>query len=160
MTQTVKPLSTMWETWVQSLGQEDPLEKEMAIHSSTLAWKIPWTEEPGGLQSLGHKELDRTEQLTLQCAKMLYFKVCQSWQPFMKGWWGCAGRRGCWLVVVCFQKSTGKPSLCLSRFNSAFPKLQWLIRDANHIPCLSCPHPFKTHLKTGHFFSVECLENF
>ena len=51
--QTVKPLPAMQETWVQSLGQEDPLEKEMAIHSSTLAWKIPWMEEPGGLQSTG-----------------------------------------------------------------------------------------------------------
>ena len=45
--QLVKRLSTMWETQVQSLGREDPLEKEMAIHSSTTAWKIPWTEEPG-----------------------------------------------------------------------------------------------------------------
>ena len=43
----------MWETWVRYLGQEDPLEKEMAIHSSFLAWGIPWTEEPGGLQSIG-----------------------------------------------------------------------------------------------------------
>ena len=51
--QMVKRLSTMWETWVRSLGQEDPLEKEMAIHSSTIAWKIPWTEEPGRLQSMG-----------------------------------------------------------------------------------------------------------
>ena len=50
--QTVKCLSTMQETWVRSLGQEDPLEKEMAIHSRTVAWKIPWTEEPGSLQSL------------------------------------------------------------------------------------------------------------
>ena len=41
----------MWETWVQSLGREDPLEKEMATYSSILAWRIPWTEEPGGLQS-------------------------------------------------------------------------------------------------------------
>ena len=46
--QTVKRLPTMWETWVQSLGQEDPLEKEMATHSSTLAWRIPRTEEPVG----------------------------------------------------------------------------------------------------------------
>ena len=46
-------LSIMWETWVRSLGQEDPLEKEIATHSSTLAWKIPWTEEPGRLQSVG-----------------------------------------------------------------------------------------------------------
>ena len=43
----------MWETWVPSLGGEDPLEKEMATHSGVLAWEIPWTEEPGGLQSMG-----------------------------------------------------------------------------------------------------------
>ena len=49
----VKHLPAMRETWVRSLGQEDPLEKEMAIHSSTLAWTIPWTEEPGRLQSMG-----------------------------------------------------------------------------------------------------------
>ena len=46
----VKNPPTMWETWVQFLGWEDPLEKELAIHSSLLAWEIPWTEEPGGLQ--------------------------------------------------------------------------------------------------------------
>ena len=51
--QTVKRLSTMRETCVQSLGREDPLEKEMAAHSTILAWRIPWTEEPGRLQSLG-----------------------------------------------------------------------------------------------------------
>ena len=50
--QTVKHLSAMQETWVRSLGWEDPLEKEMAPHSSTLAWKIPWMEEPGGLKSM------------------------------------------------------------------------------------------------------------
>ena len=53
MAQTVKHLPTIQETRVQSLGEEDPLEKEMAPHSSTLAWKIPWTEEPGRLQSMG-----------------------------------------------------------------------------------------------------------
>ena len=51
--QMVKCLPARRETWVQSLGWEDPLEKEMATHSSTLAWKIPWMEEPGGLQSMG-----------------------------------------------------------------------------------------------------------
>ena len=55
--QTVKRLSTMQETRVQSLGWEDPLEKEMAIHSSTIAWKIPWTEEPGRLQSMGSQRV-------------------------------------------------------------------------------------------------------
>ena len=53
MAQTVKRLLTMRETRVQSLGREGPLEKEMAAHSSTLAWKIPWTEEPGRLQPMG-----------------------------------------------------------------------------------------------------------
>ena len=51
--QSVKNLPMMQETWVQSLGWEDPLEKEMATHASILAWEIPWTEEPGGLQSMG-----------------------------------------------------------------------------------------------------------
>ena len=51
--QTVKRLSTMRETWIRSLSWEDPLEKEMTIHSSTIAWKILWTEEPGRLQSMG-----------------------------------------------------------------------------------------------------------
>ena len=55
--QTVKHLSMMRETWVQSLGWEDPLEKEMAIHFSTIAWKIPWTEEPGRLQSMGSQRV-------------------------------------------------------------------------------------------------------
>ena len=53
MAQIIKNLPAMQETWVPSLGQEDPLEKEMAIHSSILAWRIPWTEEPGGLQFMG-----------------------------------------------------------------------------------------------------------
>ena len=53
MAQTVKHLSTVWGTWVRSLGWEDHLEKEMAIHFRTIAWKIPWTEEPGRLQSMG-----------------------------------------------------------------------------------------------------------
>ena len=53
MALTVRHLPTTWETRVQSLGQEDLLEKEMATHSSILAWKIPWTEEPGRLQSMG-----------------------------------------------------------------------------------------------------------
>ena len=53
----VKRLPTMWETWVQPLGQEDPLEKEMATHSSTVAWKIPQTEEPGRLQSMGSQRV-------------------------------------------------------------------------------------------------------
>ena len=55
--QTVKRLSTMQETRVQALGWDDPLKKEMATHSSTIAWKIPWTEEPGRLQSMGSQRV-------------------------------------------------------------------------------------------------------
>ena len=64
MAQTVKNLPAMPETQVQSLGQENPLEKGMATHSSILAWRIPWPEEPCGLQPMGHKESDMTERLT------------------------------------------------------------------------------------------------
>ena len=64
--QTVKRLFTMWETRVRSLSREDLLEKEMAIHSSTTAWKIPWTEEPGRLQSMGSQRVrqDRLSDFT------------------------------------------------------------------------------------------------
>ena len=57
----VKNLPVMQETRVWSMGQEDPLEKGMATHSTILSWRIPWTEEPGGLQSMGSQESDRTE---------------------------------------------------------------------------------------------------
>ena len=64
MVQLAKNLPEVQETRVQSLGWEDALEKGMATHSSTLAWRIPWTEEPGGLQSMGSKESDTTKQVT------------------------------------------------------------------------------------------------
>ena len=59
MAQMVKNLPAMQETWVRSLGQEDPLEKGMATHSSILVWETPWTEEPGGLHSLGSQSQTR-----------------------------------------------------------------------------------------------------
>ena len=68
----VKPLSAMQETQVQSLGWEDSLEKGMAAHSSTLAWKIPWMEKPGRLSPWGHKESDTTERLHFH-----FFKFCK-----------------------------------------------------------------------------------
>ena len=63
--QMIKNLPAMWGTWVLSLGQEDPLKEGMATHSSILAWRIPWTEEPGGQQSMGSQS-DTTEQLSTQ----------------------------------------------------------------------------------------------
>ena len=67
MAQMGKHLPTMWETWAGSLGWEDPLEKEMAMHSSTLAWKTPWTEERAGLSSMGLQRVrhDRATSLSL-----------------------------------------------------------------------------------------------
>ena len=73
MAQRLKRLPAMQETWVRSLGWEDSLEKGMATLSSILAWRILWTEEPGGLYSpWGHKELDTTERLTLSIFHILY----------------------------------------------------------------------------------------
>ena len=62
----------MQETWVQSLGWEDPMEEEMATHSTIIAWEIPWTEEPGMLRSRGHKESDTAQQLNNK--KIVYEK--------------------------------------------------------------------------------------
>ena len=62
----VKNWPAVQETWVRSLGWEDPLEKGMATHSSILAWRLPWTKDPGRLQSKGSQRVDTTEQLTLK----------------------------------------------------------------------------------------------
>ena len=75
--QMVKHLLTMQETWVWSLGWEDPLEKEMATYSSTLAWKIPWMEEPGRLQSMG------SQKVAHDWATSLHFTSCEN---TVKGW--------------------------------------------------------------------------
>ena len=76
----VEHLPAMQETWVLSLSQEDPLEKEMATHSSIIAWKIPWMEEPGSYSPWGCQELDRTEQLTLSLSA---FFMVQLSHPYM-----------------------------------------------------------------------------
>ena len=78
----VKNLPAIWETWVQSLGQEDPLEKEMATHSSTLAWRIPWTEEAGRLQSMGLQIGTRlSDTFTFFGRKKLTFNSAPSVDP-------------------------------------------------------------------------------
>ena len=77
MTQRVMPLSislpAMWETWVWSLGREDPLEKELANHSSILAWKIPWMEEPGRLQAIG------SQRVRKNWGTSLYIHICMTY---------------------------------------------------------------------------------
>ena len=75
----VKRLSTMWETWVRSLGGEDPLKKEMAIHSSTIAWKILWTEEPGRLQSMGSQRVGHDRATSLSFFLLVYWR--RRWHP-------------------------------------------------------------------------------
>ena len=75
VTQMVKHLPTMWETQVWSLGWEDPLEKEMATHSSTLAWKIPWMEECCGLQYMGSQRVRHNWATFLHFWKYLHFKI-------------------------------------------------------------------------------------
>ena len=65
LAQMVKSLTAMWETWIPFLGWEDPLEKEMAARSSTLAWKTPWVEEPGRLQSMGSQRVGHTRAISL-----------------------------------------------------------------------------------------------
>ena len=95
--QTVKCLPTTQETWVWSLGQEDLLEKEMATHSSIVAWKIPWTEEPGRLQSMGSQRVGH------DWVTFTYFGVGKipwrsKWQPLQ---YSCLGNgRGTWRATV------------------------------------------------------------
>ena len=71
MAQRVKRLPAMWETWVRFLGWEDPLEKGVATHSSTLAWKIPWTEKPGRLQSIGSQGAGHDQATSLSLSGLV-----------------------------------------------------------------------------------------
>ena len=88
MAQTVKCLPALRETRVRSLGREDPLEKEMAIHSSILAWKIPWTEEPGRLQSMGPQSQTRLSNFTFTFPGSSDGKesACQLGRPGFETW--------------------------------------------------------------------------
>ena len=110
VTQTVKPLPAMRETRVRSLGWEDPLEKEMATHPSTLAWKIPWTEEPGRLQSVGSQSRTRLSNFTFTFQWI--FRA-----DFLYGWlvWSCSPRDS--------QGSSPTPQFKSYQFFSAQPSL-------------------------------------
>ena len=81
----VKRLSTMRETWVWSLGRENPLEKEMAIHSSAIAWKIPWTEEPDRLQSMGSQRVRHDWATSLILAMNTPCSFCEECWLHLKG---------------------------------------------------------------------------
>ena len=106
--QSVKSLPAMQETQIQPLGQEDPLEKEMTTHSSILAWKIPWTEEPGRLQSLGSQS-DMTEWLTLSLSPMSKpLKI-----PRVRPWEWVKHTKG-WKHNVCWQRKGLRTTGCLN----------------------------------------------
>ena len=83
--QTVECLPTIWETQVRSLGREDPLEKEMAIHSSPIAWKIPWMEEPGRPQSTGSQRVGHNWATPLSCLDHTLWLVAMSLKAFFSG---------------------------------------------------------------------------
>ena len=86
MAQTVKSVPAMQETWVQSLGWEDPLERAMSTHSSNLAWNIPWQEEPGRYSPRGHKELDTTEGLHFHFDDCMFSFCFLPWKPLSFGY--------------------------------------------------------------------------
>ena len=133
--QMVKHLSTMRETWVPSLDQEDSLEKEMAIHSSTIAWKIPWSEEPGRLQSMGSQRVRHNWATSLSfhfeySLALLFFGIGMKTDIFQP----CGH---CWVFQICWHTEwstftassfriwnslTGIPSPPLALFIVMLPK--------------------------------------
>ena len=121
MAQRLKCLPAMWETWVWSLGQEDPLEKEMATYSSILAWRILWTEEPGGLQSTGSQRVghDWATSLTHMSIKFFFEKErwYYSWQLNNLG--VAAGNWSLWAVEN-LHITYGQP------FISVIPLYPWI----------------------------------
>ena len=127
----------MWETWVRSLGQEDPLEKEMATQSSTLAWKIPWTEKPGRLQSMGSQRV-RTERLHF------LFPVC----PVVRTpSFHCRGRQwlpgsGTKILACCSQRPKKNPK------NNSAHKIcgPVLVTDDDHVIQISAKLPNRDNL--------------
>ena len=121
MAQTVKNLPAVQETWVRSLGQEDPLEKGIATHSSTLAWRIPWTESLADYGPWGHKESDMTEQLTLS----LHFR---EWSQL----WALATTLDQQEISYNIRKWVrGRPEI-LSKFNNFYPTLCLFQVNNNH----------------------------
>ena len=101
--QLAKNLPMMQETRVRFLGQEDPLEKEMAVHSSILAWRSPWTEKSGGLQFMGHKEWDTTERLThTHTHTHTHTRARAHAHTHTSAWWESRGEQAC--PVPCFHR--------------------------------------------------------
>ena len=115
--QRVKWLPAMQETWVRSLGQEDPLEKEMAPHSSTLAWKIPWTVKPGRLQSMGSQRVGHNWATSLYFLTVILLSIIKPenfWASVPSYFWLYSLWPGC-------------HSLEKGKYNNTFRKSLWLV---------------------------------
>ena len=130
--QMVKLLPAVWKTWVQSLGWEDPLEKEMATHSSTPAWKIPWTEEPGRLQSMGLQKVGHDWVTSLHfCA--------QTWlQDFHRG-----------------QERADLTSLCTSSFCKIYLWLHWVFVATHGLSLVAASRGYSSLWFVGFSLCVE-----
>ena len=113
----VKRLPAMWETWVRSLGQEDSLEKEMATHSSILAWRIPWTEEPGGLQSTGSRRVGHNWATSLS----------------LKRKWKCQSLCCVWLFVTPWTEYTCSNFLTLFLLFLSYTHFVYVIQINCHL---------------------------
>ena len=137
----VKNLTAVWETWIRSLGQEDPLEKGMATHSGILAWRIPWTEEPGGLKSMRLQKL-RQERIHLQCRKPRFDSWVEKtpwrreWKPtpvFLLGeFHGQKSLAGC--NIWGFPGDSGGKSSCNAGDVGLIPGLERFPREGNGNP--------------------------
>ena len=120
----------MWETWVRSLGQEDPLEKEMATHSSILAWAIPWTEKLGGPSSWRRKELDTTEWLHF----LSFFHEGQTGEQWLET---VLFIKLSWFSVVYLRN--GDLLKNIKHFKSLFLGSDLIRDDVSYLPCLQPP---------------------
>ena len=145
--QRLKHLSAMRETWVRSLGWEDPLEKEMATHSSILDWRIPWMEEPSGLQSIGSQQRIGHDWLTSLSTRIVYFSLqATSVSVWLKlvhlipRWFTQTGSV-CQLGVIMTQSS----SMGVPRFGYlGFLRAWWLI-PPHTVPLLLCSLAQSSH---------------
>ena len=153
--QRVKNLSSMQETWDQSLGQEDPLEKGMTTHSGILAWENPWTEEPGRLRFMSYKEWDTTERLSTLLHKVtgltqeprLYdLKSHMQWKwTHLEKRFGGLGRSSLW-TITCHNRLYDSTEISHS--------WHWTLRPRQHLPE---PGMWTFHRKPGAW--LVCLLN-